>query len=262
MKTQPYHTVERLISQGLLTIGKNSTLHPTVVCIPEDYQGNARPITIGANVRIDPFSILFGGITIGKNTIIEPYVTIGKPELGYAVQNEYLGDGKKSTIGNGVIIRSHASIYDGVHIGENTSIGHYTLIRNDVVIGKNTQLGHYVCIERGVHIGNNVRCSPHSHITSETVLEDRVFIGAHVATINDKSMIWKDKEKVPTLHPPYFEYGAKVGTGSVIGSGVHIGRETLIGSHSLVISDIAPHVIAYGSPAKIAQTSKKSAAKK
>ncbi|MBP9797722.1 hypothetical protein KBC70_01095 [Candidatus Woesebacteria bacterium] len=262
MKTSPYHTVEGLISQELLIVGKNSILHPTTVYILEDYQGVARPITIGNNVRIDPFSILFGGVTIGDNTIIEPYVTIGKPELGYAVQKEYSGEGKNTKIGDRVIIRAHATLYDGIVIGNKTSIGHYTLIRNDVVIGNHTQLGHYVCVERGVHIGNYVRCSPHGHITSETVLEDRVFIGAHVATINDKKMVWKDKKETPTLNPPYFEHGVKVGTGSVIGSGVRIGRETLIGSHSLVISDIASNSIAYGSPAKIVQPAKKPISKK
>lgn len=262
MKTPPYHTVAGLISQGLLIIGKNSVMHPTTVCIPEDYRGKPRPITIGDNVRIDPFSILFGGVTIGDNAIVEPYVTLGKPELGYAVQKHYSGKGKDTSIGDGVTIRSHATIYDGVTIGNHTSIGHYTLVRNDVVIGEHTQLGHYLCVERGVKIGNYVRCSPHSHITSETVLEDRVFIGAHVATINDKRMVWKDEKETPTLHPPYFEHGAKIGTGSVIGSDVRIGSETLIGSHSLVISDIASHSIAYGSPAKITQSAKKTVSKK
>jgi acetyltransferase-like isoleucine patch superfamily enzyme len=106
-------------------------------------------------------------------------------------------------------------------------------------------------IERDCRIGDYVRCSPLSHITSGIVMEDRVFIGAGVVTINDKGMIWRDPKKEPELIPPYFEYAAKIGSGSVIAAGVRIGRNSLIGSGSVVTHDIPADVIAYGIPAKV-----------
>ena len=76
-------------------------------------------------------------------------------------------------IGAGTIIWNFANIY-GCTIGEDCNIGSYTEIQNDV------------------NIGDNVTISSHSFICSLTTIEDNVFIGHGVMTIND-------------LHPPSFE---------------------------------------------------------
>ena len=47
-----------------------------------------------------------------------------------------------------------------------------------------------------------VRCSPGSHITSSSVLADRVFLGAGVRTVNDRQMTWREPDgRVPELVP-------------------------------------------------------------
>ena len=65
-------------------------------------------------------------------------------------------------------------------------IGHHTLLRSFVTVGTETQLGHNLTVERATQIGSLVRCSPGSHITSSCILEDRVFLGAGVRTVNDR----------------------------------------------------------------------------
>jgi acetyltransferase-like isoleucine patch superfamily enzyme len=42
-----------------------------------------------------------------------------------------------------------------------------------------------------------------------------------------------------------------LGIGSTLKDGITIGEGALIGAGSLVLSDIPPHTIAYGSPAKV-----------
>ena len=105
-------------------------------------------------------------------------------------------------------------------------------------------------IEKDCKIGDWVRCTGLTHVTSSTVMEDRVFLGALVGTVNDKGMIWKQEGVTPELIPPYFEHGCNVGTGAKIAAGVRIGRMALVGTGSVVTKDVAENTIVVGVPAK------------
>ena len=75
-------------------------------------------------------------------------------------------------------------------------------------------------------------------------LEDYVQIGSHcsiysISTIDDK------KGEV------ILKRNSKLGSHSTILPGVTIGENSIIGAHSLVISDIPDNVLAYGIPAKV-----------
>jgi len=239
-----------LQNQGLLILGENVLLDESVTFLPHDQTGESRVIQIGNNVRIMPFAIICGGVTIGDSVVIEAQVILGQPEYGYAIGEVHPGKSKETNIAESVVLRAGSIIYSGVSIGPNTTIGHRTLVRTDTRIGGNTQLGHNMIIERCCHIGNWVRCTGLTHITSSTVLEDRVFLGSLVGTVNDKSMIWKQEGVKPELIPPYFEYGCTVGTGAKIAAGVRIGRMAMVGTGSVVTKDVAPNSIVMGVPAK------------
>lgn len=154
-------------------------------------------------------------------------------------------------IGAGAVVRSGAILYADVQIRVNVLIGHHTLLRTGVQVGTETQLGHHLTVERATRIGRDVRCSPGSHITSSTVLVDRVFLGAGVRTINDKTLTWRDPHRKPTLAAPRFDTGAKVGSGSVVLAGVTVGEHALVGAGSLVTRDIPAGALAYGHPARV-----------
>lgn len=239
-----------LQKQGLLVLGEDVMLDESVIFLPHDQTGEAKIIKIGNNVRIMPSAIICGGVTIGDGVVIEAQVILGQPEYGYAIGEVYPGKAKQTDIAEGVILRAGSIIYSGVSIGPNTTIGHRTLVRTDTQIGSNTQLGHNMTIERSCRIGDWVRCTGLTHITSSTMLEDRVFLGALVGTINDKAMIWKQEGAKPELIPPHFEYGCTVGTGAKIAAGVRIGRMAMVGTGSVVTKDVAPNTIVMGVPAK------------
>lgn len=149
------------------------------------------------------------------------------------------------------MLRSGAVVYAGVAIGERTTIGHHTLLRTEVTIGADSQLGHHLTVERGARVGRGVRCSPGSHITANTVIEDRVFLGAGVCTINDKELIWRDPDRETALCPPTFRAGCKVGSGVTVLAGVTVGAGALVGAGSVVTRDIQPGAVAYGVPARV-----------
>lgn len=142
-------------------------------------------------------------------------------------------------------------MYAGCHLGDEVAVGHGTLLRTGVRIGAESQLAHFISVERESALGAAVRCSPLTHITSRVVLEDRVYLGAGVVTINDKAMIWRDPHRPVEMCPPHFETGARVGSGAVIAAGVRIGARALIGSGAVVTHNIPPHALAYGVPAVV-----------
>lgn len=244
-------SVRRLEAAGLFQLGTGCTLSPHAYLEPTDANGITRPIVIGDGCVVADGAKLHGGTTLGEGVVVEEHVIVGKLEHGYAVGQTYTGEGGHSEIGAGVILRSGAIVYAGVHIGPATTIGHGTLLRTGVQVGEASQLGHHLVVERATRIGRLVRCSPLSHLTSSMVIEDRVFVGAGVVTINDKIMCWHQPDQTPQLRAPCFAHGARIGSGATIAAGVRVGRHALVGSASLVTHDVPDHAVVYGVPARV-----------
>ncbi len=186
-----------------------------------------------------------GLLVLGEGVVIEDFVVLCQQEE----TNE--GPGYPVVIGSNTRIRSGAVLYEGVHIGSDCRIGHGAILRSHATVGNHVVLSHHVIVEHDSKLGDWVRCSPHTHITSNVVLEDRVFLGAGVVTVNDKFLTWKRNDIQPSLKPPYFEFGARVGSGSTILSGVRVGRLAIVGAGSLVTHDVPPYKMAFGNPARI-----------
>ena len=80
-------------------------------------------------------------------------------------------------------------------IGKNTIIKDFTDIYK-AEIGSDCKIHAFVYIEQGVKIGNNVIIRPHSVITEKITIEDNVFIGQNVQTINDLYPNTKKRAKI------------------------------------------------------------------
>lgn len=247
-------SLKHLQTAGLLSVGSGCWISPWAILDPEDLHGDKRAIELADGVRVGHGAILYGGVRLGEASVVEEHAVVGKPEYGYAIGRYYSGAGAATEVGAAVMIRAGAVVYGDVHIGDRTTIGHHTTIRTGVTIGEDSQLAHRMTVERGCRIGSSVRCSPGSHITSEVVVEDRVFIGAGVVTVNDKGMVWRQPDREPELLAPYFERGAKIGSGSSVAAGVRIGREALVGTGSVVLRDVPAYAVAYGVPATVRGT--------
>lgn len=244
-------TLEELVATGLLETGTGCRISPHARFEPQDELGTLRPIKLGDRVVVGAGAVLHGGIEAGDGARIEEHTVVGKPELGYAVGRTYTGSGGRTRLGADSVLRSGAIIYAGCEIGTGTAIGHHSLIRSHARIGDGCLLGHFLVIERECRIGDRVRLSPHSHITSATVIGDDVFLGAGIRTVNDKHLIWRDPEQEPDLRPPHFQAGAKVGSGSTILSGITVGPHALVGAGSVVTHDVPDGATAFGVPARV-----------
>lgn len=145
---------------------------------------------------------------------------------------------------------SDNAIIKSAKIGKSTNVWHYANLYG-CQIGNNCTIGSYVEIQDKVRIGNNVIVSSHSFICSLVNIEDDVFIGHGVMTIND-------------IHPPSNKRtGSKkywkktlIKKGAVIGSNatlfpVTIGKNSKIGAGSVVTKDVPDDCIVAGNPAKV-----------
>ena len=151
-------------------------------------------------------------------------------------------------IGQRCILRRGAILCSGVEIGADTVVGHNVLLRAGVTIGTNCVLSHGCTIERLTVIGNSVRISAQTHLTGKCIVEDDVQIGARVVTVNDNELRWG---RSPTLAPPTFRRGARVGSGVTLLGGVEIGANAFVGAGALVTRSVPPRTLTYGVPAYV-----------
>jgi UDP-2-acetamido-3-amino-2,3-dideoxy-glucuronate N-acetyltransferase len=130
-------------------------------------------------------------------------------------------------------------VQDNVRIGEGTRVGSFTLIHMGAKIGASTTIGSH-CNICECSIGDRVSIQTACHITRGVVIEDDVFIGPGVITLNDRLMNG-------IMCSPRICQGAKIGGGSVILPGIVIGEKALIGAGSVVRRDVAPGATVVGS---------------
>ncbi|MFN0263786.1 DapH/DapD/GlmU-related protein [Tepidamorphus sp. 3E244] len=155
-------------------------------------------------------------------------------------------------IGEDTIVREGVVLSTGTRLGRNVMVGHNCVIRRCFTIGDNSMLSHLVSVQHDVTVGSLSRISSLTHLAGGTLIEDRVQIGANVATVDSNAMRWPEKDKQKTLlRGPIFRRGCRVGSGTTILSGVEIGRNTMIGAGSTVTRDMPEGVVAYGNPAYV-----------
>ena len=133
-------------------------------------------------------------------------------------------------------------VQEDVKIGAGTRIGSFALLHSGAVIGADCLIGSHCNICR-CEIGNNVSIQTACHITRGVRIEDDVFIGPGVITLNDPL----DDDG---LRYPVIMRGARIGGGSLILPGITIGENALVGAGSVVTRDIASGGISFGNPAR------------
>jgi bifunctional UDP-N-acetylglucosamine pyrophosphorylase/glucosamine-1-phosphate N-acetyltransferase len=163
---------------------------------------------IGRDTVIYPGAFIGGGVTIGKNCVIE-----GTSHI------------KKSVIGDNVSISY--SYVNGAQIGKDSKIGPFSHIRPGSVLKENVKVGNFSETKKAV-ISKNSKVNHLSYI-GDAEIGENVNIGAGTITCN-----YDGKNKHKTV----------IGAESFVGSNVNfvapvkIGRGALVAAGSTITNDI------------------------
>ena len=147
------------------------------------------------------------------------------------------------------IKQAKTAIVKNCVIGEKTKIWNYTNIY-DCEIGKGCNIGSFVEIQGKVKIGNNVTISSHSFICSLVEIEDDVFIGHGVKTINDlKPPSYKRTGSKKLWEKTIIKKGAIIGSNATLFP-VEIGENAIIGAGAVVTENVPANTSVVGNPAR------------
>lgn len=147
----------------------------------------------------------------------------------------------------------HESAYldSPCHVGEHSTILHFTHIMANVIIGDHCVIGRNVTIASGVLLGNDVRVMNNAQLNSGVILEDSVICGAGVV-FTESRYVRANPKNISRISPTLVKRGTQIGPNTTIASGSTVGRFAFIEAGTIVDRNIPDFAIVYGNPLKFA----------
>ena len=133
-------------------------------------------------------------------------------------------------------------------IGEGTRIWQYVVILPGAVIGRDSNICSHCFIENKVVVGDHVTVKCGVQLWDGVTLQDGVFIGPNVTFTNDLHP--RSRNAAATLLPTLVKKGASIGANATILPGITIGEGAMVGAGSVVTTDVPPHTLVVGNPAR------------
>ena len=143
---------------------------------------------------------------------------------------------------------ANAVVFAGAELGDGVIVGDQAVVRENTSIGARSVVGAGVVVENNVSIGERVKIQTGAYVTAHTTVEDEVFIAPAVVTTNDNTMGRHGADH--SNLGPILRRGCRVGGGAILLPGVEVGEEAFVAAGALVTRDVAPGMLAMGSPAR------------
>lgn len=147
-------------------------------------------------------------------------------------------------------IHPTAVVDEGARIGEGSKIWHFCHVEGSAVIGDGCSVGQNAYIGKNTRIGSNCKLQNNVSVYEGVTLEDGVFCGPSCVFTNDLT----PRARYPKGHehfvPTLVCEGASIGANATVVCGHTVGRCAMIGAGAVVTSDVPPHVLMLGVPAR------------
>ncbi len=143
-------------------------------------------------------------------------------------------------------------IDEGVKIGKNTKIWHFSHVQTGANIGEGCSIGQNVNIANNVIIGNNVKIQNNVSVYEGVHLEDYVFCGPSMVFTNVK-LPRSEFPQRGSIHysKTLVKRSVTIGANATILCGITIGEYALIGAGSVVTNDVPSYSLVIGNPGKV-----------
>ena len=145
-------------------------------------------------------------------------------------------------------IHETSVVDDGVELGSNISVWHFSHIMKGSTIGDNSIVGQNVMIGPNVKIGNRCKIQNNVSVYEGVEIEDDAFLGPSCVftnVINPRAFINRKSEFKKT----WVKRGATIGANATIICGVEIGEYALIGAGAVITKNVKNFSIMVGNPA-------------
>ena len=203
-------------------------------------------VTLGVNVVIHP------GVVLEQGVVVQDAAVLGKAAVLAAHSSAPAGARPALVVGHGATICTGAVVFAGATIGAGAIIGDQAHVREGARIGEGTVVGRGSAIGPDAVIGARVRVQTNVWLTAWTIVEDDVFVGPGVTTMNDDTMA-----RLPAgerLRGPILRRACRVGGGVLLAPGVEVGSEAFVAAGAVVARDVPARAIVMGVPARVTGT--------
>ena len=146
----------------------------------------------------------------------------------------------------------HESSYvdDDVIIGDGTKVWHFSNIQSGARIGSGCSFGQTVHVGNNVIVGDGCKVQNNVSLYEGVELEDFVFCGPACVFTNDLTPRAEFPKGPGAYHKTLVKRGASIGANATIVCGSTIGSHALIAAGAVVTSDVEPHALVVGVPAR------------
>ena len=149
-------------------------------------------MSIGARTKLLAHIVVNGHTTIGEDSTIHPFTSIGAPPQ----DKKFFGELSYTRVGSRTTIREYVSIHRATGEGEVTSVGDDCLLLAYVHIAHNCRVGNNVTMSSTSQLAGHVVIDDNANVGGMTGLHQFVRVGRY-AMVGGMSKITRDV-------PPYF----------------------------------------------------------